>query len=259
MLAIKKKTFFQETMNIIHIQNCSSTNIYLKELAQQEKLEEGIVVSTTRQTAGRGQQNNSWESEDGKNITFSMLLCPDFLPLNQFFLLSEAISLGIKDTLSNYTENISIKWPNDIYYKDQKVCGILIENELNGNRFSQSVVGIGLNVNQELFTSNAPNPVSLKQITGENFDLVILLDEVLRNCLNWYEKLKQGQIQIIENSYFNSLYWNKDLHSYKDSSGIFQATIEKVAPDGHLHLRIENGESRSYAFKEVEFYRKEQQ
>jgi birA, biotin-[acetyl-CoA-carboxylase] ligase region len=242
-------------MNIFRIKTLPSTNTYLKEWAEKELLPEGTVVCTDNQIAGKGQRNNVWESQPGKNLTFSVLLYPQFLPLNRFFLLSEIISLGIKDTLDIYTDDISIKWPNDLYYKDKKICGILIENEVTGQHYSQSIVGIGLNVNQDVFLCDAPNPVSLKQITGKIFDLNVLLKEIIDNCFSWYEKLRQGQSQEIEEAYFSSLYRNKGFHSYKDQSGVFEARIEKVGPDGFLHLYTDKGDSRKYAFKEVEFLR----
>lgn len=239
--------------HIIQIDSCSSTNSYMKTWADTEFLEEGIVVITYEQASGRGQAGTSWESEPGKNLTFSILLYPDFLPLNQFFLLSEIISLGIKNTLDKYAGNISIKWPNDIYFRDKKICGILIENELTERAFSRSIVGIGLNVNQSEFRSNAPNPISLKQITGNEFDLDILLEEVLNHCFSWYEKLRLNQTKEIKEAYFKALYRNKGFYSFKDSLGIFRANIEKVGSDGLLHLLTEDSEQRSYAFKEVEF------
>jgi len=239
------------TTNRLKIESCPSTNSYLMEWAEKELLPEGTVVVTNNQTAGKGQRNNVWESQSGKNLTFSVLLHPQFLPLHQFFLLSEIISLGIKDALDIYTDGISIKWPNDIYYQNKKICGILIENEVTGQRFSQSIIGIGLNINQAEFLSNAPNPVSLKQITGKEFDLNVLLKEIIDNCFSWYEKLRQGQTQEIEEAYFNSLYRNKGFHSYRDESGTFEASIERVGPDGFLHLCTKEGNIRKYAFKEV--------
>jgi birA, biotin-[acetyl-CoA-carboxylase] ligase region len=243
-------------MNIIRIKILPSTNSYLMEWMEKELLPEGTVVCTDNQTAGKGQRNNVWESQPGKNLTFSVLLYPQFLPLNRFFLLSEIISLGIKDTLDIYTDDISIKWPNDIYYQNKKICGILIENEVTGQCYSQSIVGIGLNVNQDVFFSDAPNPVSLKQITGKEFDLDALLQEILANCFLWYERLREGQAREIEEAYFNALYRNKGFHSYKDQSGVFEARIEKVGSDGFLCLHTDKGDSRKYAFKEVEFLRR---
>ncbi|MDL2322784.1 biotin--[acetyl-CoA-carboxylase] ligase [Bacteroidales bacterium OttesenSCG-928-A17] len=239
--------------NIIKIESCPSTNIYLKELAEKESPEEGTVVISSEQTSGRGQAGNSWESEAEKNITCSILLQPGFLPLNQFFLLSEVISLGIKDTLNKYTDAVSIKWPNDIYYQDKKICGILIENELMEQRFSRSIVGIGLNINQTEFISDAPNPTSLKQITGKEFDLEDLLIEMLNNCFFWYEKLRRNQTSEIEEAYFKALYRNDGVYFFKDSAGVFEAKIAKVGANGILHLLTKDNEIREYAFKEVKF------
>jgi len=146
-------------MNIITVESVASTNSYLKELAHSRTLDEGTVIVTRNQTAGKGQQGNAWESEAGKNITCSILLYPSFLPVQHFFLLSEVISLGVKETLDAYTDGITIKWPNDIYYCERKIAGILIENEITGSNISMSVAGIGVNVNQEQFLSDAPNPV----------------------------------------------------------------------------------------------------
>jgi birA, biotin-[acetyl-CoA-carboxylase] ligase region len=241
------------TTNRLKIETCPSTNAYLMEWAEKELLPEGTVVVTNNQTAGKGQRNNVWESQSGKNLTFSVLLYPRFLPLNQFFLLSEIISLGIKDALDIYTDGISIKWPNDIYYQNKKICGILIENEVMGQFYSQSVIGIGLNVNQAEFLSNAPNPVSLKQITGKTFDLENILNEVLDNCFFWYDKLRQNQTKEIEEAYFKILYRNRGIHSFRDSSGPFEAEIQKVDANGRLHVLTKGHESRKYAFKEVEF------
>ena len=242
-------------MNIIRIKTLHSTNVYLAELASQETLEEGTTLVAENQTAGKGQRNKSWEAEPGKNITCSILLYPEFLPLSHFFLLSEVISLGIRDTLWKYTDGISIKWPNDIYYRDQKICGILIENELSSSAYSRSIVGIGMNINQDEFRSDAPNPVSLRQVIGRTFDLDMLLMEVWNNCFFWYEELRQGNTMMIEEAYFTSLYRNKGFHSYKDKSGGFQARIERVGSNGLLYLQTKEGVSRQYTFKELEFLR----
>ncbi|MDR3218948.1 MAG: biotin--[acetyl-CoA-carboxylase] ligase [Dysgonamonadaceae bacterium] len=237
-------------MNILKVETLGSTNAFLKQLSKQKALQEGTVVFTENQTAGRGQQGTSWESEPGKNIACSILLYPDFLPVKQHFLLSEAISIGIKSVLDTYIKRVSIKWPNDIYYEEKKIAGILIENELMGDKFIQSVIGTGLNVNQDTFRDAIPNPVSLKQILGKNIAVVILLEAIVESILTWYEKLKAGETAIISAIYHASLY-RKGFNLYKDANGQFLARIDRVSDDGYLHLITAKEEARSYAFKEV--------
>jgi BirA family biotin operon repressor/biotin-[acetyl-CoA-carboxylase] ligase len=240
-------------VNIIRVETVDSTNSYLKESARNAVLEEGTVVVTRNQTAGKGQRGNSWESEAGKNITCSILLHPSFLPVHRFFLLSEAVSLGVKETLDAYTDDITVKWPNDIYYRERKIVGILIENELMGNVYTSSVVGIGLNVNQERFLSDAPNPVSLKQITGQEQDTEALLKELVDNILYRYEQLKAGNTETIIRMYHNALYRKTGFHRFEDEEGIFSARIDRVADDGLLHLVTDTNKECSYAFKSVRF------
>jgi len=240
-------------VNIIRVETVASTNSYLKELARNRVLEEGTVVGTHNQTAGKGQRGNSWESEAGKNITCSILLYPSFLPVQRFFLLSEAVSLGIKETLDIYTGGITVKWPNDIYYQEKKIAGILFENELTGNVYTSSVVGIGLNVNQERFLSDAPTPVSLKQITGKDFDTETLLKELVEKILYSYEQLKSGYSETIIRMYHDALYRKTGFHHFEDEAGIFNARINRVSDDGLLHLFTDRNEERSYAFKNVRF------
>jgi BirA family biotin operon repressor/biotin-[acetyl-CoA-carboxylase] ligase len=238
-------------MNRIKVKTAASTNDLLKELAERQILEEGTVVSAKSQTAGKGQRGNSWESEPGKNATFSLLLYPTFLTVSQQFLLSEAVALGVKSVLDTYMENIEIKWPNDIYHEGKKLSGILIENVLSGDTFAQSIVGIGVNVNQEVFLSNAPNPVSMRQILKKEINLNALLEKIIQRILYWYEKLKAGETELIIRAYHDSLRRKSGFHFYSDEAGIFSARFDRVADNGFLHLITEAGEKRCYAFKEV--------
>ncbi|MDR0863341.1 MAG: biotin--[acetyl-CoA-carboxylase] ligase [Candidatus Symbiothrix sp.] len=238
-------------MNIIKIETTTSTNLFLKELAGKQVLEEGTVALAGTQTAGRGQAGNYWESEPGKNITCSILLHPTFLLPKQHFLLSETVALGVKETLDFYLKNVTVKWPNDIYVEDRKIAGILIENELMGQQFSRSVIGIGLNVNQEVFTSNAPNPVSLKQLLGVDMNVDELTEKMVERILYWYEKLKAGETKVISQTYHDFLYRKSGFHWYEDKTGRFKARIKSVAEDGFLLLETDKGEERCYAFKEV--------
>jgi BirA family biotin operon repressor/biotin-[acetyl-CoA-carboxylase] ligase len=238
-------------MNIIKIKTTDSTNLLLRELAEKQILEEGTVVLAEAQTAGRGQRGNQWESEAGKNITCSILLYPSFLPAKQSFLLSEVVALGVKETLDSYIKNVTIKWPNDIYFENRKIVGILIENEVTGQNIAQSVIGIGLNVNQEVFTDALPNPVSLKQILNKEINLTVLLEKMLKRIMHWYKKLKAGQNEEIAQAYQDVLFRKSGFHCYEDKNGLFNAQIKSIAEDGILHLTTDRGEERQYAFKEV--------
>lgn len=164
---------------LIHINETNSTNNYLQSLCSEQKVEELTVVVADFQTSGRGQRGNSWESAPGKNLLFSTVIFPEFLEARRQFLISQVISLAIKEELDTYTSDISIKWPNDIYWKEKKICGMLIENDLMGRNINQSIAGIGININQEIFHSSAPNPVSLLQITGEEHDLFKTLKNIM--------------------------------------------------------------------------------
>lgn len=180
---------------------------------------EGSLVIADFQTAGKGQVGNSWESEAGKNLMFSILLYPDFLPANRQFLISQIASLSVKETLEKYTDSVTVKWPNDIYWKDRKICGMLIENDLSGQHLYCSVVGIGLNINQEIFRSDAPNPVSLTQITGKTYDREDVLVCFLRIFFNYYFLLLQEKEEEIRAAYMAALYHGDGYYFYIDENG----------------------------------------
>ena len=178
---------------IIHLSQTTSTNSYAKKYIEEHQAGEGTIIVAHEQTSGRGYGENTWESEPGKNLTFSLILYPVFIKAADFFRISQFVSLGLVDVLEKHlSEGISIKWPNDIYYKDDKIAGILIENSILRDKIDSSVIGVGLNVNQEVF-AHAPNPVSLKQITGKEYDLEILLEEMVRSILNRYDQMKQDE------------------------------------------------------------------
>lgn len=238
---------------LIHISETNSTNNYLQTLCAQQKVEELTTVVADFQTSGRGQRGNSWESEPLKNLLFSFVLFPDFLEARCQFLISQIISLAIKEELSTYTEDISIKWPNDIYWKEKKICGILIENDLMGRNICQSIAGIGININQEEFYSPAPNPVSLYQITGKRHDVFEILKNIMIRVQSYYAKLQKGDITQITNQYEKSLFRKEGMHRYKDVDGEFLARIICVEPEGRLILEDEQHVRRAYMFKEVEY------
>lgn len=239
--------------NIIHIAETSSTSTLLKEMRKNENVVEGVTVWADYQISGRGQRGNSWESEQGKNLLFSTILYPDFVLAEEQFLLSQVASLAIKYVLDAYTENITVKWPNDIYWKDRKICGMLIENVIMGNSITESVLGIGININQEFFVSDAPNPISLKQITQVEYNRELILTQITEKIFELYNQAKINRYTII-NSYKQCLYRKNGLYSYKDEQGcVFNAYIEDVEPLGLLVLKTEEGIVRKFAFKEVKF------
>ena len=228
----------------------ASTNSLLSEMLREAALPEGFVVRTDFQTAGKGQHGNAWESERGANLLFSILLYPRHIGIEQQFRLSQIVCLAIKKTLDAHLDHITVKWPNDIYWKDKKLSGILIQNALQEATLKNSIVGIGLNVNQITFTSDAPNPVSMRQITDKIYDRDQLLAEIHANIMELY---KNADKTFIEQEYDKSLYRRTGFHTFRTGDGVFQAKIHAVGSDGLLTLETEQGEKRGFYFKEVEF------
>ncbi len=239
--------------NIIHLTETESTNNYLIALLKNKQLDEGTIVLSDYQKAGKGQGGNSWESESGKNITCSIVLYPFFIEARSQFIISQLVSLSVIKTLEPIISNTSIKWPNDIYVGDKKIGGILIENILNGKNIDKCVIGIGLNVNQTLFTSNAPNPISLKQITGKEVNLIELI-QLLRQqiLLNYTEVLKGNNATIID-QYMNHLYRKTGFYPYKTKTECFEARIKTILPSGEIMLEKKDKRAQTYGFKEIEF------
>lgn len=234
-------------MEIIHLTNITSTNDYLLSLKSQEDL----VAVSDYQTRGKGMGTNRWESEPGKNLLFSILIHPTWIPVNQQYLLSMAEAVALCDTLREVTDDITIKWPNDIYWKDKKISGTRIDVNLSGGILADMVIGTGINVNQTEFLSDAPNPVSLKQITGREHDREALLKDILKRFQPLQQMLKDGGTEEIVRLYHERLYRKEGMHGYKDANGTFMAAIDYVEPSGILHLTLEDGTKREYMFKEV--------
>lgn len=238
---------------LIRVEETNSTNNYLQALCDERKVEEFTTIVADFQTSGRGQRGNSWESEPGKNLLFSFVVFPEFLEARRQFLLSQIVSLAIKEELDNYVADISIKWPNDIYWREKKICGMLIENDLMGRYISQSIAGIGININQEAFYSPAPNPVSLRQITGKQYDILEILENVMVRVQSYYKLLRDGDTEKIATRYEKSLFRKEGMHRYRDANGEFLARILSLEPEGRLILEDEMQRKRGYMFKEVEY------
>ena len=228
---------------IVHIDETDSTNRWLKDHG-----EGTMVVATDYQTAGKGCGSNVWESERGKNLTFSMLIHPDGIAAREQFRITEVVSVALCRTLQPYIYNkVEIKWPNDIYVGDRKLCGILIENRLQGNVIVDCIIGIGLNVNQRVFLSDAPNPVSMYQLTGQETDREALLADFLQTFDQEWQSKANGS------EYRELLYRKGKDGLYEAKTGRFVAKLTDVLPDGRLLLVDEEGKEHTYAFKEVSF------
>lgn len=254
----------------IHLDETVSTNDYLRTLSGNDRETAGTqqgrkqgaqaqprmtVAWTDFQTAGRGQGTNTWESERDKNLLFSILCHPVMLPLPMQFIISEAHALALYDTLSQKADGFSIKWPNDIYWHDRKICGTLIENSVHGGHICDCIIGTGVNVNQQTFHSDAPNPVSLCQILGQPTDRETLLREIVTRFDEYLQCIANGDYATIAGRYMSFLYRRHGFFTFRDGDGDFEAAIVEVEDNGHLVLRDHEGRTRIYAFKEVEFVR----
>ena len=258
-MKLQKKLYLcKRIMNfkIIHIDETDSTNRWLWDSAgsfvtsADVTKEPALCVVADYQTAGKGCGANTWESERGKNLTFSLLLHPVEILASCQFRISEAVSVSLCRTLESYIYNkVEIKWPNDIYIGGRKICGILIENRLQGSSIKDSIVGIGLNVNQAFFLSDAPNPVSLLQILGHEVDR----EELLRVFLNELNAAFAMKREALAAAYHHRLYRQDGYYDFKDTSGLFKAKVSHVLDDGRLVLLDTEGKARFYAFKEVSF------
>lgn len=236
------------------VNETTSTNSLLASQAGQ--LASGAVIAARRQSAGRGQRGNSWESEPYKNLTFSMLLKPQNVSAPRQFELSMAVALAICESLQKACGEIfKVKWPNDIYHDDKKICGILIENTIERSNITRSIIGAGINVNQQQFFSDAPNPVSLLNITGRETDLEPLLQEICDNILTKTSLIQSpDNSQVIKQAFVEKM-WRYDgqyhLWQEPDATLPFRAKIADVDLDGRLSLEDSEGHIRKYYFKEV--------
>ncbi len=238
---------------VIHIKETDSTSNYLQQLGNNNHLEEFTAVIADYQTSGKGQRGNSWESVEGKNLLFSILFYPEFLEIRKQFMLSKVIAISIKESLDYYADDFTIKWPNDIYWKDKKICGTLLESDIQGSKIIKSIAGIGININQDIFTSPAPNPVSLLNITNKQQSIESAFTAVMDKILYNYQLLQNGEEEFINKRYHQYLYRKNGIHKYKDDKGVFEATIIEVLPEGFLILEDKTGRIRKYAFKEVQY------
>ena len=238
--------------NIVVLNAIESTNNYASQLVS-DKPEECTVVLAQFQHKGRGQQGNYWESERGKNLLMSMILYPGFLPADKQFYISKIVSLALTEVLDAEVGQVAIKWPNDMYIGTKKVAGILIENAIKGFHLDHSIVGIGVNLNQETFVSDAPNPVSLKQLTQKEYDNLDVAKHFREFFIGWYEVLKNGEFSKIDAAYFGRLLGKNEWRIYRTGDNEFEARIAGIGDYGKLQLEDREGQFLEFMFKEVEF------
>ena len=231
----------------------SSTNDVATEMLKADTVAEGTIIYAGEQLKGRGQRGNKWISEAGKNLIVSIILYPDFLEAEQQFIISKVISLSIAEFLDAYSDAISIKWPNDIYYKDDKIAGMLIENSLEGNTIRNCIIGAGININQVNFPPEIPNPISLCMINKREYDIVPLLAEFCSICDLWYTRLKEGHLDYIDRKYRNRLYRLNIPGMFNTAKGNVRGRISGVDKFGRIKIETDHGNTVVYGFREIDF------
>jgi BirA family biotin operon repressor/biotin-[acetyl-CoA-carboxylase] ligase len=237
--------------NIVFVPECHSTNTLAQQITQNQTSAEGAIVITENQTAGRGQQGNIWLTEPGKNLTFSIILKPSFLALGQQFFLSVVTTLGIYDFLKQHVEkHVSIKWPNDVLVADKKICGILIENHVQGAKINNTIVGIGLNINQRHFTSDRATSLAIE--TNHEFTLEEQLHKLLEQIERRYLQLRNKKFSELKDDYMSYLYWRNEKHLFTVSGKNLEGTIKGVDESGRLIVFCE-GRDQFFGIKEISF------
>ncbi len=232
---------------------CSSTNEMAAGLIAEKNTADGTVIYTDKQLQGKGQRGNTWESEAGQNLSFSIIFEAGFIHPEDNFFLTQITSLALIDFLEDYISvGLKIKWPNDIVYFEKKIAGILIENYIQRNRIEWSIVGIGLNINQVNF--KAPNAVSLAGICNQTFNRNELLSLLLQKIEKRYFQLKRLQYEKLHQDYLRNLYWRDEIHVFHTEEGYFNGKIAGVNKRGKLHVKVEDGD-RYFDLKEVKFIR----
>jgi BirA family transcriptional regulator, biotin operon repressor / biotin---[acetyl-CoA-carboxylase] ligase len=239
----------------IELQETDSTNLYLKKMLSTTRPEEGTVVYTHFQSAGLGQTGNSWESSRGKNLLMSKLFYPEFLDMEYVFSFNQMVALAVRDAVIQIAEldDVTVKWPNDIYAGNKKIAGILISNEIEPGRIKSSIAGIGMNINQPDFPNYLPNAASLKMITGEEYPLKKCL-QILSKALNdRYEQLRRADYEQLSSDYLDNLYLYQIPSEFEsDEEGLFYGTIIGIDTDGRLMIQKDH-QTKAYEFKEVRF------
>lgn len=246
-------------MNTLFIGQCSerlnsvgSTNAYLKQMQQKNQLPEGFTVVAKHQISGRGQFGNRWIDEDGKNLLISVLLRPSFLPARHSFVLSMSACLALHDFFERYCQQVQIKWPNDILIDQKKVAGLLIENQIAGNNLQSSILGMGLNINQQ--KAATPQASSLLNILGTSVDLALAEKQLLEMLEKRYLQLRSAHdFKAVKNEYLSKLYGYRQQIVVMENQEQRKASINDVTYEGFLDLQNPDNTSAKYAFKEISF------
>lgn len=238
---------------LIKLETVDSTNIYATQLLKTGQVNEGTVILAVYQTRGKGQGGNRWISEPASNLLLSLILRPDFILAERQFFLSMCVSNAIQGFLAQVTLPVLIKWPNDILVQGRKIAGILIENTILNQNLHTSVVGIGLNVNQQDFPDDLPGPISLRTATGREYNLSDTLDGLLASLTLHLTKLYEKSFAEIKETYLNNLWGLNAWAWYSDASGTFEGRIVDVADSGELMVVNRKGIPKAYGFKEIQF------
>lgn len=229
-----------------------STNNFLKNKLRKENLSAFSSVSATYQSSGKGQIGNSWQSKAGKNLLFSYVIYPYIKPENAFYI-SKYVAVSISQILENFTPGITIKWPNDILYKNKKLAGILIENNFAKRRIKQSIIGIGINVNQENFPAELPAAVSLFQILNVKKHITELKHQILNRMIKNYSLVEYRNFECLDKLYHEKLYRCGQKTLFETDGNQFTAVPVKVQPDGKLLLRFKNNTTKEFDLKQIKF------
>lgn len=240
-----------------YLASVDSTNIFANNLLSKSTPIEGTVIYTDNQYAGRGQIGSKWESEAGENIILSVILYPKFLPIQSQFKLNQVVALSVYDLLKEYifpVDQLSVKWPNDIYINDKKIGGILIENKLKGSLLASTIIGVGLNINQTNFSPNLPNPTSLLLETENRGDTYDLIGSFCEHLERRYLQLKAGQHHNLDQDYLKVLYGYQEWRTYRiaKTEAPFKGKVIGISPEGKLQIQTTN-EILEFYFKEVVF------
>lgn len=238
--------------NLIYLDSCGSTNTIASKMLEAECIVDGTVVITNNQTHGKGQRNTEWHSEPSSNLTFSIIKYPSFLNPAQGFYLNFIASLAVYRALKEFqVPQLKVKWPNDIYCGNKKLCGILIESNIMGKIISSCIIGIGINVNQRLFNYDTATSISLA--SGVEVSREDLLVEVLKKFNELYAELQNGDFDSIRNRYLSNLYWLCETHTFECEDIILIATIVDIDANGQLVLEHSDGALHSYNYKQIKF------
>ena len=234
----------------IELDSIDSTNNYTLGMKETLPFKEGLVVTANFQTSGNGQRGKSWESSIGDNLLISIVVEPNIPSKNQF-LLSKCVALALYDLLTLYTDDISIKWPNDILVGKQKIAGILIQNILKGNAITHSVIGVGVNVNQTKFKAYFPQATSLKLLLNKTFNISIIQEELLKCLAERIKQLRNGADQ--EKEYLSALFLNNKVASFESEGQQFMGIIKGVSQNGKLQIQLEDDIVTEFDNQEVKF------